>query len=322
MALTRIATAVPDRILRPTERRHTVTVRSCSGEIIALAVYEYGAEHADTVVLVHGWPDTHHVWRGVVALLASRFRVIAYDVRGHGQSTGCVRTADFSLAELSKDLLTVIDTLSPGRPVHLVAHDWGSATAWEAVTEPAGSQRIASFTSVSGPCLDHISIWARDRLAAPTVRNLRELAAQLASSAYMVFFMSPLLPRLVLRIAGNERRWGHLLRLMEGMPGQELSFAPTLRSDMISGLRLYRANIAQRLLRPRRRYTDVPVQLIVNTRDIALRPAIYDDIARWLNRFRRCDLPTGHWLPYAAPALIADIATNFIFEIIGNQETS
>ena len=42
-----------------------------NGEI-ELAVYEYGNPAGETIVLVHGWPDTHNLWRAVVPLLAER----------------------------------------------------------------------------------------------------------------------------------------------------------------------------------------------------------------------------------------------------------
>ena len=49
-----------------------------NGEI-DLAVFEYGDPSAETVVLVHGWPDTHHLWEEVVPLLSDRFHVVSYD---------------------------------------------------------------------------------------------------------------------------------------------------------------------------------------------------------------------------------------------------
>src|SRR5699024_2829618 len=56
------------------------------------------------------------------------------------------------------------DTASPERPVHLIGHDWGSIQVWEAVTDPAMGNRIASFTSISGPCLDHMGHLLRAQL--------------------------------------------------------------------------------------------------------------------------------------------------------------
>ncbi|OOK72403.1 alpha/beta hydrolase family protein [Mycobacterium kansasii] len=47
-----------------------------------IAVYEEGNPDGPAVVLVHGFPDSHVLWDGVVPRLAQRFRVIRYDNRG------------------------------------------------------------------------------------------------------------------------------------------------------------------------------------------------------------------------------------------------
>lgn len=306
-------TLISDETFRDTTPLGDGTTRTAvrNGDI-ELAVFEYGPTDAPTILLVHGWPDTHHLWHGVIPLLADRFHVVAYDVRGHGASTDPGRTSGFRIQELAADLLAVADAVSPDAPVHLIAHDWGSVTAWEAVCEPGAERRIASFTSISGPNLDHIGSWVRDRLSRPTPGNLAGPLSQLVSSAYTLFFMAPVLPRVFFRVVGNERTWGRMLWLMEGMPARNLVFADTLQRDMISGLRIYRANIVQRLLRPRRRVSSVPVQLIINRRDVAVRAAGFDDTERWVERVQRRELAAGHWLPYAQPGVIAEAATEFI----------
>ena len=57
-----------------------------SGDV-DLAVYTWGeaAAHKPNVVLVHGYPDSASVWKATAELLAQRYFVIAYDVRGAGQ---------------------------------------------------------------------------------------------------------------------------------------------------------------------------------------------------------------------------------------------
>src|SRR5262245_26900721 len=134
------------------------TVRSGEFDI---AVFEYGDPSAETIVLVHGWPDTHHLWNAVVPLLTDRFHVANYDTRGPGASTRTRRVRGFRLDALADDFFAVADAVSPDRPVHVLAHDWGSVQVWEAVCEPQAAARVASFTSVSGPNLDHLAKWVR-----------------------------------------------------------------------------------------------------------------------------------------------------------------
>ncbi|MFI9505308.1 SDR family oxidoreductase [Nocardia sp. NPDC052566] len=290
------------------------TVRSGDFDI---AVYEYGDPGAETVVLVHGWPDTHHLWDSVIPLLAGRFHVVAYDTRGHGESTRTRRTRDFRLDELAKDFYAVIDAVRPDRPVHVLAHDWGSVQVWEAVCEPQAAARVASFTSVSGPNLDHVAKWMRDRLSRPTPRNVWQPFTQLLSSAYTFFFMTPGLPRATFGLVGTEPIWQRAVALMNDTAPSNVKLGPTFRQDMVDGLLIYRANIVQRILSPRERHTEVPVQLIVAGRDVAVRPAGYDDEGKWTARLWRRDVPAGHWMPFSHPELLATAATELIDTVNG-----
>ena len=135
---------------------------------IELCVAELGDPAQPTVVLVHGYPDTKEVWSEVAVRLAERFHVVLYDVRGHGGSTAPEPLrGGFTLEKLTDDFLAVVDAVSPDRPVHLVGHDWGSVQGWEFVTVARTEGRIASFTSMSGPSLDHFGHWIKRRMKRP-----------------------------------------------------------------------------------------------------------------------------------------------------------
>ncbi|MDF6101312.1 SDR family oxidoreductase [Gordonia hongkongensis] len=294
-------------IRRPEWRPGTV-----SNNGIRLATYELGDPSKPTVLLVHGWPDSHHLWTHVAPQLAQDHHVVAYDCRGFGDSDHPDGDDAYRLSELADDLFAVVDAISPGRPVHVVAHDWGSVTGWEAVARPDATARIASFVSISGPNLDQLGAWARDNLSRPTPRRLALSLAQGGSSAYTAFFQLPVLPKLFFRIAGSERLWREFLYRVEGTPRENATFQPNLRTDMISGLRLYRANIRPKLGNPNPRPTSVPVLEVINERDIALRPAIFDDTHLYAKRLWRRRTPTGHWLPLTRPDYVAALAREFV----------
>ncbi|GAA3721518.1 SDR family oxidoreductase [Gordonia hankookensis] len=286
---------------------------------VHLAVFEVAgsaepgvADPRPTVLLIHGWPDTHHLWTHVAPVLAEDFRVVAYDSRGFGESDRPDGDDAYRLSVLADDLFAVAEAVSPDGPVHIVAHDWGSVQAWEAVTRPGAEQRIGSFVSVSGPNLDYLADWARDNLSRPTPRKLGRALAQASSSSYTVFFQLPVLPKMFFSVAGTPAVWREFLHRVEGTPRENVVVADTLGDDMISGLRLYRANIRQKLRNPESRPTAVPVLEVVNERDIALRPAIFADTYRHAQRLWRRNTPTGHWLPYTRPGYLADVAREFI----------
>ncbi len=76
---------------------------------------EGGNRDGPTIVLVHGWRDTHRVWD-----------------------------------ELKDDFYAVIDTVSPDAAVRVVAHHGGSVQVWTAVYRPGAEDRVSSFMSLGG----------------------------------------------------------------------------------------------------------------------------------------------------------------------------
>ncbi|GLY69268.1 hypothetical protein Atai01_58870 [Amycolatopsis taiwanensis] len=261
-------------------------MRTVTSGDIDLAVYEQGPAEAPVVVLVHGYPDTHAVWDEVTQALSERFRVVRYDVRGAGASDAPRATDAYRLEHLKNDLFAVIDAVSPGEPVHLVGHDWGSIQAWEAVTEPDSAKRIASFTSISGPCLDHFAYWARRNRGRP------RMLKQLLHSWYIAAFQVPVVPELVWRTAGTW--WPVYLRVFEGVRRAGHP-APTVARDATRGLSLYRANFRGILGSPRERRTDVPVLVITLLKDRYLTAASTEGLERWVTRLWRRRLFAGHW---------------------------
>src|SRR3984885_4528603 len=115
-----------------------------SADGVRIAVFEEGNPEGPTVVLVHGFPDSHVLWDGVVPRLAERFRIIRYDNRGVGQSSVPKTVSAYKMARFADDFAAVIAELSPGQPVHVLAHDWGSVGTWEYLTRPGAADRVAS----------------------------------------------------------------------------------------------------------------------------------------------------------------------------------
>jgi pimeloyl-ACP methyl ester carboxylesterase len=281
---------------------------------VALAVFEAGRPDRPTLVLVHGWPDTHRMWTGVARLLADDFRLVAYDTRGQGESDEPEADAAYELRHLAQDFRAVADAVSPDAPVHVVAHDWGSVEVWQAVTTPEHAARVASFTSISGPDLDHLAQWGRERLTRRDLGGVAQVLEQAAASAYTAFFVSPLAPP-ALRLLATRSRWQELLHRVEGVePSPELH-GPTLEHDMVSGLRRYRANLFSRARRPEPRRTGVPVLQLVPTKDLAIRTAAIRSAEPWADRLEREEVPYGHWVALSHPEVVADAVRAFVARV-------
>ncbi|WP_327736296.1 SDR family oxidoreductase [Streptomyces nojiriensis] len=279
---------------------------------VELCVVELGETGRPTVLLVHGYPDSKEVWSEVAERLATRFHVVLYDVRGHGRSTAPQPLrGGFTLEKLTDDFLAVADAVSPDRPVHLVGHDWGSVQGWEFATVARTEGRIASFTSMSGPSLDHFGHWIKKRMTRPTPRAAAQLLGQGAKSWYVYMLHTPVLPELAWR-GPLGKRWPAMLQRIEKVPAGSYP-TPSLPSDAAHGAWLYRDNVRPRMRRPRPdAYAHVPVQLITPTGDAFLSERLYDDLERWAPDLLRRTLPAKHWVPRTRPDQLAAWITEFV----------
>lgn len=77
----------------------------------------------DTIVMVHGWPDTYRLWDNQVAAFSGRYRCVRFTLPGFDENH---ERRAYSLAEVETLYRQVIERVSPGRPVVLLVHDWGA----------------------------------------------------------------------------------------------------------------------------------------------------------------------------------------------------
>ncbi|MEV5946080.1 SDR family oxidoreductase [Streptomyces sp. NPDC051993] len=279
---------------------------------IELCVAELGDDSQPTVLLVHGYPDSKEVWSEVAERLAERFHVVLYDVRGHGRSTAPTPLrGGFTLEKLTDDFLAVADAVSPDRPVHLVGHDWGSVQGWEFATVRRTEGRIASFTSMSGPSLDHFGHWIKNRMSHPTPRKVGQLLGQGAKSWYVYMLHTPVLPELAWR-GPLGKRWPKILQRVEKVPADGYP-TESLAQDAAHGAWLYRDNVRARLGRPRTdAYAHVPVQLITPLDDAFLSPKLYAELEQWAPQLVRRTLRAKHWVPRTRPDQLAAWISEFV----------
>ncbi|HEY1592004.1 MAG TPA: SDR family oxidoreductase [Solirubrobacteraceae bacterium] len=280
---------------------------------VELAVRESGDREGPPIVFVHGYPDTKEMWDQVLAQLPERFHLIAYDVRGAGASDRPRGAAAYDFERLGDDLLAVLDACAPGQAVHLVGHDWGALQGWEFASQPRFADRLRSFTAISCPPLDLVSIGNRELLRSGRV--LKWLA-RMRRSSYIPVLVTPGGPTLAWRALYSPARWRWVLRNLEHIPVTEGYPPPTLQDDGVHGAKLYRRNMPRRVLRPRRdAIAHVPVQLIVPTGDRYIGTNYYDGVERVAPRLRRRIVGSGHWAPRAEPARMARWVEEFVDEV-------
>ncbi len=114
-------------------------------------VHEWGAEHATTIVLVHGFLDLAWGWDEVPARLADRFHVVAPDLRGHGDSDWIGAGGYYHFFDYLADLDDVVRRLGRGK-VGLVGHSMGgSVAAYWAGTRPEAVRALVLLEGLGPP---------------------------------------------------------------------------------------------------------------------------------------------------------------------------
>src|SRR3989449_4711198 len=114
-----------------------------TGETI-IFVRSYGS--GPPILLLHGFPQTHLMWRSVAPLLARNFTVVCADFRGYGRS-GCPAStpdhAPYAKRAMAQDMVIVMEQLGFAR-FAVAGHDRGGRVAYRmALDHPSRVDRLA-----------------------------------------------------------------------------------------------------------------------------------------------------------------------------------
>jgi len=248
------------------------------------------------VLLLHGWPDSHRLWRAQIpALHAAGFRTIAPDQRGMGASFAPEAVEDYAIPHLLGDVLGILDAVGVDR-AHVVGHDWGAAIAWG----------LASLVP------DRV-----DRLAALSVGHpsaFRDAGfAQREKSWYMLLF----------QFTGVAEEWlsaddFHNFREWSNHPDAEAVIADLRRPGALTaGLNWYRANLGpETLITPPLVLPPVaaPTMGVWSTGDLALTEQQMEGSAAHVSgpwRYERIP-DVGHWIPLEAADTLNALLVDFL----------
>src|ERR1700758_1939625 len=288
-----------------TSSKPTRTIVTASdGVTLAVHAHTEIDRQRPTVLAIHGYPDNHHLWDGVAAHLNGRYNLVAYDVRGAGESARPPGRSGYRFPQLISDVGAVIDSLGVDQ-VHLLAHDWGSIQCWAAVTDDSVMSRIASFTSISGPHLNYAGKFLR---SLRTPRAVFDVVRQFLASGYIWFFLCPGVPELTIRSRLTVKVFEAVERIgRSGARGQRRAAAIRSINDYLNGLNLYRANMPGPILAPGAQLPDtaVPVQVLVARRDFFVTPALQRFTGSIPAGGRVVSIEGGHWVVASHPNVVA-----------------
>jgi pimeloyl-ACP methyl ester carboxylesterase len=200
------------------------TIQRVSVNGITLHVQLAGWEQSGPVVLlVHGFPDDHSVWRHQVpALVQAGYRVMVPDMRGCGESDIPQGKRAYHRDALAADLLALLDHYGIDK-VRLVGHDWGAAACWTLASQHP--QRVERYCALS---LGHLYAY---------MYAGRE---QKRAGLYTLLFQWGWLSAVLLRLNG----WW-LFRTLYGYPQEWPAVQARLQRDgrLRAGLGYYSSNL-------------------------------------------------------------------------------
>jgi pimeloyl-ACP methyl ester carboxylesterase len=248
------------------------------------------------VILLHGFPDSSHLWRKQIpALAAAGHRVIAPDLRGFGASDRPPEVDAYRITTIADDVVTILDALDVER-AHVVGHDWGAGLAW--VVAGLHADRVDRLVAMS---VGHPSTQT------PTVE-------QREKSWYMLWFQfeglaEELLPRDDWKLLREwTREHGDVDRYVEDLarPGA-----------LTAALNWYRANVPpQRELEPRRAFPPIaaPTLGLWSADDDYLLEGPMRDSGAHVTGAWRYERVAGasHWLQLDAPERVNELLVEFL----------
>ncbi len=134
--------------LKSAGRMKTHTVEGGGG--LRLHVREWGKAAGPPILFIHGWSQNHLCWdKQYESALRDEFRLVAYDLRGHGMSEAPPGPEHYTDGKLwADDLAAIIDQLGLERPV-LVGWSYGAFVICDYV-RAYGQDRIAAVNFVEG----------------------------------------------------------------------------------------------------------------------------------------------------------------------------
>lgn len=252
-------------------------------------------EAGEPVVLLHGFPETSHMWTGIMRQLADAgYRCLAPDQRGYSPGARPEDVEAYSYRNLVSDVFALADAAGFGR-FHLIGHDWGALVGWACVSVPDAA-RITSWTALSVP---HTQAFARAVRDDPEEEPYRQiLQFLLTEGAPEAWAQNPALLKSVWTDSSDEEVEEYLRVL--SAPGALRAAANWYRAS--------RAH-ARSLEDPDAPFGEVatPSLLIWGKEDPYVR-RMSIDLAREYMRgpYRAVELDAGHWLAQQQPARVTE----------------
>jgi pimeloyl-ACP methyl ester carboxylesterase len=278
---------------QPPAPARELTALSADGARLWVEVH--GPDDAPAVVLAHGWTCSVAFWAAQIRDLSDRFRVIAYDQRGHG---GSPLHAPVGTEQLADDLEAVLAaTLAPGEKAVIAGHSMGGMTVMAAAGRPGFREHAAAVLL----CSTGASALVPESTVVPIRRGAVRtfLTGQILGSPLPIGGRPTGISRRILKYGTMGA--GSTPQMVEAC-ARVVHACPTKARHAWSRV------LSTLELRDGVRMLDVPTEVIVGSADRLTPPVHARDLARELPDCRALtELPgLGHMTPVEAPDVVTD----------------
>jgi pimeloyl-ACP methyl ester carboxylesterase len=281
---------------------------------VTLNVATAGPEDGPAVVLLHGFPESHRTWRGLVPLLADRFRLVMPDQRGFAGSDAPQDKADYTTDKIVADLFALVDRLGLDE-FTLVGHDWGGAVAWAAALR--NDPRLKRLVILNAPHPVNFQ------------KSLIEDADQRAASQYITAFRVPGFEQAPAAMGWDaffDKSFGGHVDLALIPPEEKAQYLaewqqPGVFNAMLNWYRASAVTVPPPLLTvPLPDFllrafptVKVPTLVVWGMRDKALLPLQLDGLDTLVEELTVVRVPdAGHFLPWEKPEAVAAPLRSFL----------
>lgn len=275
---------------------------------------EWGDAEAPVLLMLHGFPEFGAAWTGLAERLSDRYRCIAPDQRGYGQSYAPQDVDDYRTSKLVSDMVALIEQI--GGRVTVIGHDWGAAVAYGLAiarpdlvcrlvilngVHPAPFQRALATGRAQTRASQYMHFLRRDdaeqRLSADNFAKLRALFAEDMDMSWMT-------PELLEDYVAEWSRPGRLTGMLNWYRATPLIIpAPGERADV--------PPMPTEKFRVR-----MPHLLIWGLGDTALLPIATKGLETYCDALTRVEIEDAdHWIIHQRPDEVATIMRGWLSQV-------
>ena len=272
---------------------------------------EWGNTDAPILLMLHGFPEYGAAWSELAGLLSDRYRCIAPDQRGYGQSYAPADVEDYEMANLVGDMVALIESLE--QPVTVVGHDWGAAVAYSlSMARPDLVNRLVILNGVHpGPFQRALAVGGAQTNASQYMHYLRRDDAEerLSADGYAKLLslfaedmdMSWMTPEKKAKYVAEWSRPGRLTGMLNWYRATPLIIpGPGERIDMPP---LPRSSFRVRM----------PHLLLWGLQDTALLPISNKGLEAYCDALTRVEIEDAdHWIVHQRPNVVAGMIRGWL----------